>query len=433
MPIQNNSSLRRSRNTGLESYFLSFEKNHFAMTRIFAWSALAFLYLSFSACVSTGKLFRESSRSQEAFKTVISFEERSSLIIVPVEAGGKTRYFLLDTGAPNIITPELAKELKTKTLKNLDVRDINGRVNKQELVSVDSMRLGGVTFYQTAAIVADLNAQTELACLGIDGLIGANLLKGTILQIDYAKRSLALASSIDSLAVSPGAVKWPFTTTSQGTPKVAVRVNGLTFNALTVDTGSAGWIDLSEAAYSKVKEAGPVKSRTGFGVTSVGLYGQNEPHPIYRTWVEDVRISETSAPMPASIDFQGKGGRQTIGNAFWRQFVMTIDWKGNQLLLEPKEDYQIPGFKDFGFRTYYSEGQLRIGVVWKESEADRQGLKTGDRILFMNGMDCINFSEKQYCRYFLEKPLENAWEKVDLLIEQEGVTRRVELEKKKFF
>ncbi len=403
------------------------------MTRIVAWSALAFLYLSFTACVSTGKLFQESSRSQEAFKTVISFEERSALIIVPVEVGGKTRYFLLDTGAPNIITPELAKELNLKAIKSLNVRDINGRANKQQLVSIDSISLGGISFYQTAAIVADLSAQTELACLGIDGLIGANLLKGACLQIDYAKRSLVLSSSIDSLPMSQDAVKWPFTTTAQGTPKVTILVNGLTFNALTVDTGSDGWIDLSEAAHSKVKEAGPMKSRTGFGVTSVGLYGQNDPHPIHRTWVEDVRISETSAPMPASIDFQGKGGRQTIGNAFWRQYVVTIDWKGNQLLLEPKEGYQISEFKDFGFRTYYSEGQLRIGVVWKDSEADRQGLKTGDRILFMNGMDCINFSDRQYCRFFLEKPLENTWDKVDLLIEQEGVTRRVELEKEKFF
>ncbi len=403
------------------------------MTRIFAWSALAFLYLSFSACVSTGKLFRESSRSQEAFRTVIPFEERSALIIVPVEAGGKTRYFLLDTGAPNIITPELAKELNVKVMKNLDVRDINGRVNRQQLVSVDSMKLGSISFYHTTAIVADLNAQTELACLGIDGLIGANLLKGICLQIDYAKRSVALASSIDSLPVSQDAVKWPFTTTAQGTPKVSILVNGLTFNALTVDTGSAGWIDLSEAAYSKVKEAGQMKSRAGFGVSSVGLYGQNDPHPIYRTWVEDVRISETSPSMQASIDFQGKGGRQTIGNAFWRQYILTIDWNGSQLLLEPKEDNQILEFKDFGFRTYYSEGQLRIGIVWKDSEADRQGLKTGDRILFMNGMDCINFSEKQYCRFFQEKPLENTWEKVDLLIEQEGATRRVELEKEKFF
>lgn len=403
------------------------------MKRIFAWSALAFLYLSFSACVSTGKLFRESSRSKEEYRTDIPFEERSGLIIVPVEAGGKTRYFLLDTGAPNVITPELAKELKTKTLKKLNVRDINGRVNKQQLVSIDSMQLGGISFYHTAAIVADLNAQTELACLGIDGLIGANLLKGACLRIDYANRSLELASSMDSLLVSDEALKWPFTTTAQGTPKVTIQVNGLPFTSLTVDTGSSGWIDLSEAAYSKVKEAGPMKFRTGFGVSSVGLYGQNEPHPIYRTWVEDVRISETSAPIAASIDFQGKGGRQTIGNAFWRQYVVTIDWNNNQLLLEPEEAYQNPAFTDFGFRTFFNEGQLKIGIVWKATEADRQGLKTGDRILFMNGIDCINFSEQQYCRYFLENPLENTWEKVDLLIEQEGATRRVELEKEPFF
>jgi predicted aspartyl protease len=403
------------------------------MIRIVAWSALAFLYLSFSACVSTGKLFQESSRSQEAFKTVISFEEKSGLIIVPVEVAGRTRHFLLDTGAPNIITPELAKESNAIVIKDLDVRDINNRVNKQELVRVDSMRIGGISFYNTTAIVADLKAQTELACMGIDGLIGANLLKGTCLQIDYAKRSLALASSLDSLSVNPGTEKWPFTTTAQGTPKVTIRVNGLTFTSLTVDTGSSGWIDLSEAAYSKVKEAGPVESRTGFGVTSVGLYGQNDPHPIYRTWVEDVRISETSAPIAASIDFQGKGGRQTIGNAFWQQYILTIDWRSSQLFLEPDTSYQVPALTDFGFRTYYGDGQLRIGIVWKDSEADRQGLKTGDRILFMNGMDCINFSDQQYCRYFLENPLENTWEKADLLIEQEGATRRVELEKEPFF
>lgn len=403
------------------------------MIRIFLWSALAFLYLSFSACVSAGKLFRESSRSQEEFRSVIPFEERSGLIIVPVEAGGKTRYFMLDTGAPNIVTPELARELSLKTERNLDVKDVNGRTNKLSLVRVDSLRLGAVSYYQTAAIVADLNAQVELTCLGIDGLIGANLLTGTCLQIDYGQQTLTIASRMDSLKVGENVAKWPFSTTSQGTPKVNIQINGVPFNSLTVDTGSAGWIDLPESGYLKVKSGGPLKSRAGFGVSSVGLYGENEPHPIYRTWTDDVRISATSAPFGASVDFQGKSGRQTIGNAFWRQYITTIDWQSGHLLLESVPDYKIPSFSSFGFRTYYRDGQLLVGIVWEGSEAARQGLKTGDRILFMNGMDCINFTEKQYCRFFLEKPLENAWEKVDLLVEQAGATKRVELEKGKLF
>lgn len=393
---------------------------------------MALLFVLLSGCGSTARLFQEYGRSQPEFKVDIPFEDRGGMVIIPVQTGGKTGSFLLDTGAPNIISPALASELGAKSQKQIRVRDTHGKTQKLPLVQLDSIDIGGVRFYHTVAIVADLNAQVELACLGIDGLIGANLLSGACLQVDYANRYISIASHLDSLGVDSTELAWPFTTTAQGTPKVDIRAHGVPFSSLTVDTGSSGWIDLPGAGLARVKAAGPVQVRSTLGISTIGLFGGNDADTLFRTWVGDIRTADSLALPPSPIDFQGKG-HSLIGNAFWQHFTLTIDWAGKKLFLKRRPDFAPPALDGFGFRLLYRDGQLQVGIVWDDGQAAAAGMKTGDRVLFMNGMDCINFSQEQYCRFFLDMPMKEKWETLDLLIEQEGATRRVVLEKKPFF
>ncbi|MDV7394278.1 PDZ domain-containing protein, partial [Arthrospira platensis SPKY1] len=139
---------------------------------------------------------------------------------------------------------------------------------------------------------------------------------------------------------------------------------------------------------------------------------------LYRAWISRVSINDTLELPPASVDFSGPKNHR-IGNAFWRQFTLTVDWQARQLHLVPVDLASLGDFHSFGFRPVFRDGQLQAGFVWEDSPADRQGLKPGDRILFMNGMDCINFSEQQYCRLWLDDQLER-WEKLDLFVEQDG-------------
>ncbi|MCB0622040.1 MAG: aspartyl protease family protein, partial [Saprospiraceae bacterium] len=94
-------------------------------------SYLFLLVLLFgSGCGSTKKLQQlllDGSRTPAAFSETISYEEVGGLIVVEAKLGGATRRFLFDTGAPNLISKELAREIGAVVHTRQRVRDSQGK------------------------------------------------------------------------------------------------------------------------------------------------------------------------------------------------------------------------------------------------------------------------------------------------------------------
>ena len=393
------------------------------------------LLIFLSGCGTAGKirqLLQEGTLSKSEYRIELAFEDRAGLIVIPITIGGKERHFLLDTGAPNVITKDLAAELGIQPELTYKVGDSHGKSQPLSFVHLDSLHIGELAFYGTGAVIADLDTSPELACIGVDGFIGSNLLAKTFLQIDYPEMKIILASGLDSLEVDSTALAWTFSSPPQRTPQVMIHANGVPLGPLTIDTGASGWIGASGSAFKQVREKGQISVRQTFGAASVGLFGEAEGDTIYRTWVSDLTMPDTVPLPPTSIDFFGKE-RGNIGNAFLSQFILTVDWQTSQLYLSPTGLFNTKDLSTFGFSTLFKADQLLIRYVWEDSQAAREGIQPGDRILFMNGMDFINFDKKMFCRFFLDEQMKNEWEELDLLLEQDGATRRIRLKKEPYF
>jgi len=60
----------------------------------------------------------------------INFEVVKEKIIIPVEINNKVYRFILDTGAPNMISKELYDELKPQLIKGIPIKDANEKIDK---------------------------------------------------------------------------------------------------------------------------------------------------------------------------------------------------------------------------------------------------------------------------------------------------------------
>ena len=142
-----------------------------------------------SSCSSskTKKLLQGGEVLQKEFKTEIPFEYRRGLIILKVNIEGKQYDFMLDTGAPNVISKELAQQLNYKNKVKRKVGDSQNVQTKLGITKIKKISLGDLDFLNTAAVVSDLSIGA-VGCLGIDGLIGANLMRNAIWKIDYSKQ-----------------------------------------------------------------------------------------------------------------------------------------------------------------------------------------------------------------------------------------------------
>ena len=118
------------------------------------------------------------------FNAKIPFEYRLGLIILKVDIAGKEYDFVLDTGAPNVISKELAQKLGLNNVSEQKVGDSQGEYSNLGFTTIEKVTIGGIHFLNTGAAIADLELSKEVGCLKIDGLIGSNLMKKAIWKFD---------------------------------------------------------------------------------------------------------------------------------------------------------------------------------------------------------------------------------------------------------
>ena len=90
-----------------------------------------------------------------------------------------------------------------------------------------------------------------------------------------------------------------------------------------------------------------------------------------------------------------------IGNKFLENFIVTIDWKENNVYLLPIKKYQPIGNQlSYGINYGFNNEKLIVGGIWKNSVAEKQGIKIGDQIIAVNGKISTNLSQEEICNFF---------------------------------
>jgi len=396
---------------------------------LYSWLSLSFCLLLLGC--GSSKMFtllHQGSRDSGPFNDHIAFERVLDLIVVEAVVGGKKRRFLVDSGSPNVIDAALAEELGLQTVLKRKVSDSNGKTTKLPIVTVDQITLGATTYYETAAVVADLRNTSLLSCLDVDGFIGANLMRLGVWQIDYQKQEIQIVPDRDSLDHPPSTPGIPFLTSTQGTPRIQIQFSDAPTQTVILDLGATGGLDLPIDAYYKWPSRSQAAVVKGYGVSNTGLYGASID-TLRRLWSADFQLESDSVDYgPVFVEYNSANS-PSLGNEFFENFRLTLDWKRMEAHFEsqvaPTTDYP-----SFGFIPAFQNGQLQVGFLWENSPAAKAGLAVGDRILFMNGIDCINMTNSSFCRLINSRSLQDKWTNIDLILQKGQSTQKIQLEKR---
>jgi len=370
------------------------------------------------------KLIQGGTIEEGAIYAEVPFEYRLGLIIVPVKIQGKQYDFVLDCGAPNVVSKQLAESLGLDATVTQTTFDSQGNEEDLDFVQLDEITVGGVVFKDMGAAVADLQAEVEVGCLRIDGFIGSNLMKHAVWEIDYEKQVITFAHAIDSFAVDLEHVEVPFSTNLVGTPFIDVSIEGQTEEKVTVDLGSNGGIMLSMETYHKVKSAGfnlPASIR--YGTTASGIYGRGAPDTVLYLGMHTIQL-ETESVSTTLVSF-ARNRETTIGNRFLKNYRVILDWKASKLMLtpiNPKPEIVEP---QFGFSSTYDNGKLFIGALYVGASPEKNGLELGDEVLDVNGTSYEQITEDEWCTL-----LESGWEQDSISL---ILRKHTELEKHTFY
>lgn len=334
----------------------------------------------------------------------IPFEQYREWIVIPIRVNEtKTLSFILDTGAPiTVISDEtLAEPLKLQIAGQARVGGVGeGEAKSVPLALNATLDFGGIRI--TNAIVALGVAAKTIA--GADGIIGGPIFNNLVVEIDWMRKVLRLYKP-DQFSYEGKGTSLPISRLASGHIYTAskVSVNGeeaVSVNLL-VDTGAGHALSLETGESSSLSK--PAKTITdaivGWGANGPvrGDYGRIKSLQLGDYTFKDfvVGFSHEShmnnIGRSSSVELFGNLGQRVL-----QRFRVVFDYSRSRMILEPNAHFSEPfSFNTTGIRfAPWKAGveSLEVAVVLKDSPSEAAGIKTGDRVIQIDGRPVKNIS-----------------------------------------
>ncbi|WP_025742654.1 aspartyl protease family protein [Aquimarina pacifica] len=375
------------------------------------------------------KLLKTGNVVQKDFSVTIPFEYRQGLMIIKAEIGGNTYDFILDTGASNVLSKDLNVKLGLQPIDAALVYGSQGASQQLEYTSVKTITIGGIGFTNTIAAIHDFNAVTELACMNIKGIIGANLMRQAVWDIDFKNQNITITNTEESLEIPSEYKEAKFFIGYQGTPSIITNVNGIRVLNNRIDTGYNGNISFSKLEFQKLtKDKKLTNYVTGTGITGVGIYGAGKTETFYKGLIEKMTLGKLTLDSPIVASFSGRN-RKLIGVEFLKNYRVIFNWNTRRIKFIETTPSSNSSFDTFGYGLSFEENKIYIRSIIEKSSADRSGLQIGDQVLGLNDIDCSTISAEQWCEKSKNDWITPSEKSITMTINRDNKVTKINLEK----
>ena len=361
------------------------------------------------------------------YYTEVAYQELKGKLIIPVQIEGETYQFLFDTGAPNLISHTLHKKIRTKELNKISVKDANDSKRFLEVVEIPLLEISGLAFKNSPAIVNDPNSNFLFECFEIHGIIGSNLLRNSIVQIDSRKQQLTITDQLEKLDVKEVRSLDMALSKGQSSPYIwiGLKEDMKTREQVLFDTGAEGFYDMSFNSFEALDSLQVFgKVQTALGYKGLGLFGVAESSLHYRVLVSEIVLPGVVFENVVSISTTAMKSR--IGSDILEHGIVTLNYKDRKFYFEPFSQRVDLGEEVWGFSPTMKDGTLVVGLVWNEELEKR--VQYGDEIIQLNG---LKVAETDECTLLLrESPLKMESSIHIVLKDSMGLEQVIDLKKK---
>lgn len=364
-----------------------------AMGRRLAATALALLVAT--GCASSNRLYRANDGTPAVWSvsgSYISVPFRTQNRFVLFEArvdGSEPLLFLLDSGAPvSVILAEALDDDRLAALRPGMTLGGNGpgpRVEARTLRDVTLSLPGLELVDQTLFVLPEGTLFDSPVERYFDGVIGYDLLKRFVVEVDYDRRSLTFhrpqafryRGEGDALPIRLRDRK-PYVKVQilqEGGPLISVEALvdlGMGY-PMSVDYLARADLELPDDA---------IAARLGRGIR-----GRADGHKarLDELWLGQHRLSDVLANFPD--ESSSRDGDCAIGARILSRFRLFFDYRGRRLILEPTARLADPFETDMsGLELAKTEdGRFRIKRVGAATPASEADFRVGDILLSIDG------------------------------------------------
>ncbi len=354
---------------------------------------IALLFLGFGL---VGCARRETAPTDPAVPVVsVSAEVVNNLVIVPVKVNGSAAVpFILDTGASSSVVDRAdVRELGLTLGEDADATTGGGRVAAAAIRNL-TFEIGGINIPATNPVTMDLSGVETGLGHHIAGILGSDIFKQRVVEIDYAEQTVRLHDARSFHYLGPA--KPLVISIDEGVPfvnPVFVRPDGSELDAkLEFDTGQSGALTLIKPFVDGADLTNPsqpiLKIATGAifpGKVSAYVTRLNAIR-LEDSWLKNVVTNVTPTAEDAGVSGATMG---LMGGEVLRRFRIFVDYSRSQAFLEPNDHSGDPFEFDMSGISLASQGPLlneyRARSVIAGSPASEAGVSAGDLLTAIEG------------------------------------------------
>ena len=251
---------------------------------------------------------------QKEYFVEIPFNYVNKHIYIEVIISGKKYNFVFDTGYEvTTIDSNIAKEIQYEIIKEVSLSGSSFADQKVTLVELPNIAIASLDFEETYGLLQDLSFTKKPATQKIDGIIGNNLMRKSKWQIDYVQKVIRISSKIENFKSLPTAKKIELNNKDWGLGYVDIELNNQKHQFL-FDLGSNGEFTANHSFVKFIKEKDTL------------LQQEKQSFPVGKIKIGEIELNDKS------ITLEKRAG-SLLGNAFFENYLLTIDWDKNILYL----------------------------------------------------------------------------------------------------
>ncbi|OZV69150.1 aspartyl protease family protein [Winogradskyella aurantia] len=334
----------------------------------------------------------------------IRFELIGNLIVIPIEVNNVLLSFILDTGVSKPILFNIS-EIDAVGLNNREVFFLYGLGGDGKLKAIKSssnaMKIGDVRlFNKDLYIVYDksINFTPRLGVL-IHGIIGYDLFKDFIVEINYSSRFIRLHKPETFKPKSPR--KWKRLPLDVNNKKPYIEANVSISDRpievkLLLDTGSSDaiWLFKDKTEGLVPKKNMMFRDFLGKGLSG-SVYGQRSKVNRINIGGFSFKQANVAYPDSASIDkdkiYKERNG--SLGGNILKRFNHFIDYNGNQIFLRKNRNFKAPfTYNNSGIVVEYHGLMFvkeEIKIIRHVGRNDNNALQINPRVNYMTSIKPI--------------------------------------------
>jgi len=320
-------------------------------------------------------------------KVTIPFELINNHIYVQVAVDGHPLHFIFDSGGANILSPAAAHGAGVKSKGALQGGGVGKKSVNIGFGKVKKLTLGGkvVLDNQIFGVLA-MPGFSDVEGVPFNGLVGYEVLKRFVVQINYAARTLTFMLP---KAFNPANAGTPIPFTYLGrTPGVKGSIDGMS-GEFQIDTGNRAALSMW-APFVKKHHMDSRYKTTPDTVVGWGVGGNTSARVTRGGKLMIGPISVSDPVMELSSSKKGVGADKfiagNIGGEILKHFTVTFDYARQLMYLKPNKNHGAPmNYDRSGMWINGAKGGFEVMAVMAGGPAQHAGLKVGDVITAVNG------------------------------------------------